>query len=119
MNPNAKKALADWIDEAAITVHRIEAEAEALLQGSRGQAGYVEKMREKALFLSELADEGRELAAGWPEVIERLELFSKSAATSLSVGSVFFMSALLYPEDHVSGQGNNLDALVKMVKDAS
>ncbi len=110
-----RKLLAAWLAGAAETVRHLEAEAKLALDGDGGQAGYARKMREKALFLAGIADEGEEVAMHDPEVMERLQGFSGSAATSLSVGSVFFMSALLYPEDYKPGQDNDLEALAREV----
>ncbi len=110
-----RKLLVAWLLEAAETVRCLEAEAKLVLDGDGGQLGFEQKMREKALFLAGIADEGEAVASHDPEIMERLRGFSSSASTSLSVGSVFFMSALLYPEDYKSGQDNDLEALAREV----
>ncbi|MDQ7834015.1 MAG: hypothetical protein RDU24_01405 [Humidesulfovibrio sp.] len=121
MGINAATALADFLEQRAKAVHAIEAEAEAIIHGKGDQAGYVDKMREKATLLSELAEDAESLVQALPPALakaasERLGRFSQSAATSLSVGSPFFMSALLYPDDHTPGQPNDLDRYVDEVR---
>jgi len=110
------QALADivaYLEDAAATVRRLEAEGEAVLK-SEGQEAYVGKMREKARFLLGLAESGRALAdalggAEGEAIHARLRKFSASAKASLGFDSVFFMSALLYPEDHKPGEPNDLE----------
>jgi hypothetical protein len=121
MSTNPAAALADFLDERAATVRAIEAEAEAIIRNQKDQAGYTARMRGKAELLAKLAEDGRALAAALPEArakaaAERLEQFSGSAAMSLRVGSVFFMSALLYPEDHTPGQPNDLETFAAEVR---
>ncbi len=121
MSTNPTAALADFLDERAARVRAIEAEAEALIHDKQDQAGYTAKMREKAGLLAGLAEAAHELVDALPEqqanaAAARLEQFSGSAAMSLKVGSVFFMSALLYPEDHKPGQPNDLEALAAEVR---
>ena len=118
----SNQALADiiaYLEEAAATVRRLEAEAEAVLAGE-GQAAYVEKMRAKARFLLGLADGAQSLTAALGEEGEaihaRLRKFSASAKASLSFDSVFFMSALLYPEDHRAGEPNDLEAYIETLR---
>lgn len=111
-----RNGLAAWLGQAVETVRDLEARAGQAVSGEGGQAAYEALMREKAMFLASLAEEGRELAQESPDVMERLERFSASAQSSLSVGSVFFMSALLYPEDHRPGQENDLEILAKQVR---
>lgn len=124
MSSQAILALADFLDQRAVRVKTIEAEAQALLQGQPDQAGYAAKMREKAALLADLAEdaeglvsavEGKDAVLG-SVAAERLEAFSGSAATSLRVGSVFFMSALLYPDDHKPGEPNNLELFAEEVR---
>ncbi|WP_419788182.1 hypothetical protein [Pseudodesulfovibrio sp.] len=120
----SNQALADliaFLDKAAATVRRVEAEGEAALK-SEGQAAYVEKMREKANYLLGLAEQGRVLteAIGGEEgkaIHARLRKFSASAKASLGFDSVFFMSALLYPEDYKPGDPNDLELFVQSLRE--
>jgi len=121
MSKDAARALADFLEQRAKAVRAIEAEAEALIHGQGDQAGYVARMREKAALLAALAADARTLVLALESrlseaVDERLERFSQSAATSLKVGSPFFMSALLYPDEHKPGQPNDLELYVAEVR---
>jgi hypothetical protein len=121
MSKTAASALADFLEQRAKAVRAIEAEAEAVIHGQADQAGYVAKMREKAALLAALATDARPLVLALEPrlsetVDERLERFSQSAATSLKVGSPFFMSALLYPDEHQPGQPNDLELYVAEVR---
>lgn len=117
-------ALADFLDQRALAVKAIEAEAEAILHETGDQAGYAAKMRGKAELLAALAEDGDGLVTALEQADpalgeaagQRLEAFSGSAATSLRVGSVFFMSALLYNDDHQPGQPNNLELFAREVR---
>lgn len=39
-----------------------------------------------------------------------------SASTALRIGSVFFMTALLYPEDYKPGDLNDLEAYIEELR---
>lgn len=124
MSSNPILALADFLDRRAARVKALEAEAEAQLHGAGGQAAYAAMMREKATLLAALAEDAEQLVSALEgsdallgsAVADRLEAFSGSAATSLRVGSVFFMSALLYNDDHKPGEPNNLELYAAEVR---
>lgn len=121
MSAEATAKLADFLDEKARRIKAVEAEAEVIIHGKGDQAGYQAKMREKAELLSALAAEAaplvKTLGPGMREAAsERLDGFSHNAAMSLQVGSVFFMSALLYPDEHKPGEPNNLELFAAEVR---
>jgi hypothetical protein len=121
MSNSAASILADFLEQRAKAVRAIEAEAGAIIHGQGDQAGYVDKMREKATLLAALDEDARPLVRALEPVLakaagERLERFSASAASSLSVGSPFFMSALLYPDEHKPGQPNDLELYADEVR---
>jgi len=114
MSPAPIAQFADFLAARAAMVKTLEAEAEALIHDKKDQAGYAAKMREKALLLSELAEDAKPFTEVLDPALkraaaDRLERFAGSASMSLSVGSVFFMSALLYPDDHRPGEPNDLE----------
>lgn len=95
----------------------IKAEQEALKALEAGDnATYKQKMHDKAQLLANMENDFEPLLAELPEELEDaydfiqqgLMQFSGSAKMSLRINSVFFMSALLYPEDHVPGTPDNL-----------
>lgn len=122
----SEKALVDllsFLEERAATVRRLEAEGDAALQ-SEGQLAFQVKLEEKAELLAALSEDAWELTEQLEgdlgdEVARQLEQFSMSASTALRIGSVFFMTALLYPENHVKGEPNDLEALIARLKAAA
>ncbi|MDE7371445.1 MAG: hypothetical protein K2N07_06860, partial [Desulfovibrio sp.] len=72
-----------------------------------------EKMRAMAEAVAALANDAATVLAGLPDAVREpilrgLMRFSQSAAMGLKLGSVFYMSALLYPDDHKPGEPDNL-----------
>jgi hypothetical protein len=121
MSANPTTALADFLSAKAQAVRTIETEAQALLAGAPDQEGYGLKMRAKAELLAALADDAGPLLAALPEHLcdvaaVKLEGFSANAANALRIGSVFYMSALLYPDDHKPGEPNNLELFAAEVR---
>lgn len=107
----ADENVASYLLEKSQLIKSIEQKAERVLE-SEGQEAYAQTMREKALVLASLA---KDTQKAFPQLDEDtlllLQRFSDSAENALRIGSVFYMSALLYPEDYVAGQPNNLDVL--------
>jgi len=121
MTANPAAALADYLDQKAQAVSDIETRAQAELNGGGGQPAYQALMREKAELLAALADDASPLVEALPgaradEAGEHLGGFSMSAQNSLRIGSVFYMSALLYPDDHKPGEPNNLQLFAAEVR---
>jgi len=121
MTSSPTAALADYLDEKARRVKALEAEAEAIIHSEGDQAGYEALMRQKAELLEALADEAtplvKALGPGLADAAgERLAGFSLNAENSLRIGSVFFMSALLYPDEHKPGESNNLELFAAEVR---
>ena len=105
--------LLKWIEQVSDLIR--ETEAEALARLEQGDVDkYNEGMRAKAELLAGLSTEADSRLKGVDEKVAshvkaELARFSASAARSLEIGSVFFMSALLYPDDHRPGEPNNFD----------
>lgn len=121
MSKSAASVLADFLEQRARAVRSIEVEAETIIHGKGDQAGYVARMRDKAMLLADLAGAAQGLVLALPSGLadaaaERLERFSQSAANSLKVGSPFYMSALLYPDEHKPGEPNDLERYVDEVR---
>jgi len=121
MTSSPTAALADYLDEQARRVKAIEAEAEAVIHGEGDQAAYQAIMRQKAELLQALAANAaplvKPLGPGLADAAgERLAGFSLNAENSLRIGSVFFMSALLYPDEHKPGEPNNLELFAAEVR---
>lgn len=121
MNEKSLELLGAFLEERAALVRALESEAFGLLHGGNDQKGYEEKMREKAALLAALAEDAAPLLEDVDDetadaLASRLEAFSRSAVNSLRVKSVFYMSALLYPEDYVDGAKNDLENFIDEVR---
>lgn len=110
------KAL-EWLKEQAAAVKRLEAEAEDALYNKSDNALYHKLMVQKASLLAAIKSDAVPFLDGVPEqlrslLLSRLAAFSQGAQNALSLDSTFYMSALLYPDEHVPGQPNNLELLI-------
>jgi len=118
--PNVVSELIEYLETVSAKVKGIEAEGERLLQ-SGGQDAFQAKLEQKASLLAKLAEKTSPLTEQMErplgeEVSQRLEQFSMSASTALRIGSVFFMTALLYPEAHKPGEPNELEVFIATLK---
>ena len=114
--------LIEYLETVNAKVKEIEAEGELALK-SDGQMAFQAKLEKKAKLLAELAKDAWELTEKVDgtlgnEIAQRLERFSMSASAALRIGSVFFMTALLYPEDHEPGGPNDLESFISELKRA-
>jgi len=120
MQKQALAELISFLEDKAATVRRLEKEGDAVLT-AEGQHAFQVKLEEKAELLASLGEKAWKLtdAVGGElgkSIAMQLEQFSMSASASLRIGSVFFMTALLYPEDHVPGEPNDLDVFITELK---
>lgn len=84
--------------------------------GQKDIEGYRQGLRKKTLLVAGLAAKAAEeldridgLAEGQKtRIAQALETFSASAEKGLALNSPFYMSALLYADDHKAGQPDNL-----------
>ena len=118
------KSFLDFLRDRIRLVRDTEESALRDLHDRGDQNAYREGMRRKAELLAGLsADAEAFLDAVSPErrpmIEHRLDMFSQSARRSLDIGSVFYMSALLYPEDHQPGQPNTLETWLKDLERSS
>ena len=112
----------DFLDQACAQIQRLEHTAKTCVDAGQ-TAEYVRLMHEKAHFLAALSEEGQEavheLPAGLRErVAQRLERFSRGAAQALQLDSTFYMSALLFPEEHKAGEPHDLEVFRDEVRRA-
>lgn len=109
------KRFLDFLRERIGMVREAEEAALDLMHNKGDEAGYRAGMRRRAELLAGLSEAAAPFldavpAERRPMVEHRLDMFSQSARRSLDIGSVFYMSALLYPEDHKPGEPNTLEA---------
>ncbi len=111
----------DWIRGKRDEVLALEEKGRALLATGDGRE-YQAVMKQKAELLAGLAQEADVYLPACSAQIrefaeEGLGSFSASARTALKLNSVFFMSALLYPDEHKAGEPNNLELFVEELED--
>lgn len=119
---NPRQRLADWLQERSAAVRDCEQKARGVLYDDKNEPAYRELMKEKAALLASIADGAAPLVDALPapeksRVREILGSFSANARTALRIGSVFYMSALLYPDDHQEGEPDNLEKLVASLRE--
>ena len=110
-----------WLEERAHDVRRIEEHALRELERNNIQ-DYRDGMRRKAELLAGLPKASIPLLQGLPEdatqaIQQGLWGFARNAGNALSLDSVFYMSALLYPEDHREGEPNNLEVFLQDLRE--
>ena len=120
--PNAAmNDFACWLTERCEFLHSLETEAERVLHEDKDTEKYRALMCQKAMFLQALPVEAEKVAAPLPAsmagpFLQQLAQFSENASRALGLDSVFYMYALLYPDNHVKGEPNNLDLLAERAR---
>lgn len=110
-----KNNFIDWLKQKHATIMACEQSGLALMANG-DIAGYREKMRQKAEMLATLLSDANKAGipkTGDTDIESQLKRFSSSAETALGLDSVFYMSALLYPDDHKKGDPDNLELFIK------
>jgi hypothetical protein len=82
---------------------------------------YRDGMRRKAELLAGLPKASSPVLRGLPEdarqaIQEGLWGFARNAGNALSLDSVFYMSALLYPEEYCEGEANDLELFLEELR---
>ena len=118
MSPQLARLVA-WLEEMHARVMQAEQAALAVMDD---MPAYTARMQEKARLLASLEEEGEAYLEELPEQLQdqaghRLHRFSASARNALRIGSIFYMSALLYPEDHKPGQPDDLQVFIRRLRD--
>ncbi|NDV22028.1 hypothetical protein [Desulfovibrio sp. JC022] len=114
---NPYELLAERLELVAKQVREIESLGRKALYTDNDENAYRDFMRQKAIILAGLADKVvPQTQSVSDELNERIKRFSLSASQALEVGSVFFMSALLYPENYKEGDPNDLEDFAAKVK---
>jgi hypothetical protein len=118
--PDPIAALVAWLTEAHRDLKKTECDALAALYENKDEAAYRALMRERAERLAALEIEGAELLEDVPEPLQTdvdtaLSRFAKGARRSLELDSVFYMSALLYPDGHKEGEPDNMERLIASI----
>jgi hypothetical protein len=114
------RAFSLWLEERCHLIRRLEAAAREVLLTERREDRYRRLMLQKSLVLSALPEEAEDFVRALPDplrlqVAQRLSAFQRSANTAMELDSVFFMSALLYPEAYKEGDPNDLESVAAQV----
>jgi hypothetical protein len=104
----------DAARQGAARVRELEAAANEALHGRGDAAGHRALMIEKCETLAELPETVEPLLAGRDdpaaeEFLSGLADIARRAGQALDLGSIFYMTALLYPEDYAEGDRNDLE----------
>lgn len=110
-------ALVAWLRERHGAIMALEEQAHTALRRDENVPAYRELMLDRAKHIAALDADASPLLAPLPEDIrEEISLallrFATGARTALRLNSVFYMSALLYPDDHREGDPDNLGLLL-------
>ena len=113
-------AVAAWLRERHAAVMAAEKAALSLLE--QGDIdGHSAKMHEKARLLATMCEDARPVLAPLAgplraQVALGLDRFSGSAQMGLDLDSLFYMSALLYRDDHKAGEPDNLQLFIERLE---
>ncbi|MFZ5426867.1 MAG: hypothetical protein ACOZEN_07820 [Thermodesulfobacteriota bacterium] len=103
----------EMVRETAESIRALEAEAARVLHEDGDKQTHRFNMMEKCELLADMPDHAEPYLKGDDEVSERLRRglkdFARRANMALDLESIFFMSALLYPEDYHDGDMNDLE----------
>jgi len=112
------------LEGVAGRVRELEAEAAKALHDLDDAATYRRKLEDKTWLLLEMPETLEPLLAGIEKkkaekIRGKLRSFARRAEPALELGSPFYMSALLYPEDPREGAKNDLDLFIERLRDES
>jgi len=106
----------DMARETARAIRALEAEALDALHNKGDQETHRFKMMEKCELLAELPEHAEPYLKGDDPLSERLRSglkdFARRGNMALDLESIFFMSALLYPDDYQDGEPNDLERFI-------
>ena len=115
-----KVPAAAWevVRDGAERIRELEASATKALHENGDAPGHRKLMTEKCLVLEALPEAVEEAlagddAAGAAALLAGLEDFARRAGMALQLESIFFMGALLYPDDYQDGDPNDLERFLE------
>lgn len=120
--PSSIAALAAWLRKRHAKIKDCEARAHKSLYEDKDEKAYREHMVEKTGLIASLDEETAELTAALPEdrregIETALRRFAKGARNAQRLESVFYMSALLYPDEHKEGEPDNMERLLRELEE--
>lgn len=114
-------SLIKWLEGVNGEIQTLEQQAKKVLETSDYKETYRQLMLRKAKLLADLPAEYDKMVKNDPGlsndfVFKNLQNFSENANTAMKLDSVFYMSALLYPDEHKAGEPNNLELLITKIR---
>ncbi len=108
----------EWLTDEHRELKAIEEQAQKALYEHKDEARYRALMRMRAEHLAALPHRSLIMQHSLPEtqrlyVSGKLLSFAQGARNALELDSVFYMSALLYPDDHKPGEPDNMERLIE------
>lgn len=113
--------LVQKLNDIAAQIRKLESEAAIALYENSDKNSYSEKLAKKAEILVELPTMCEELTKDLsPEILSFIQDIlggiSFSAGKALHLNSIFYMSALLYPEGYKDGDNNDLEDFIEKLQ---
>lgn len=103
----------EMVRETAQDIRRLEKDAMEALHGQGDTDAHRAMMLEKCELLADLPEHAEPYLKGDDAVTDSLRQglkgFARRADMALNLESIFFMSALLYPDDYQDGEPNDLE----------
>lgn len=110
--------LINGLEQIAVKIRALEADARAALFDRNDEPAYRRDLKEKTLLLMELPERMKPCLDDLDGPLRRkieagLKDFARRASQANSISSVFYMAALLYPDDYREGDPNDLEKFIK------
>lgn len=111
-------ALAAWLQQRHAEIKGRESDALSCLYDEKDEIAHRQLMMERAELIATLDVETKTLVDALPndireDVAGALRRFAQGARNALRIDSVFYMSALLYPDEHKKGEPDNMERLIR------
>lgn len=115
-------ALAAWLRRRHAEIRERETDALSCLYDGKDATAHRQLMMERAELIATLDVETKPLVDALPDDIREdaaaaLRRFAKGARNALRIDSVFYMSALLYPDEHQKGEPDNLERFIAFLSE--
>lgn len=121
MTATAKSTLAAWLRSQHAKIKQCERDATLKLYEHKDSVAHRQLMVERAELIAGLELNAKQLVDALPKDIrnytaDTLSNFAKGAGNALRLDSIFYMSALLYPDEHQKGEPDNLERLINFLE---
>jgi hypothetical protein len=124
MDLQARKNLEEVVallKDAAGSIRKLEKEAQAALHSKDDNITYRSKLEAKVRVLMDLPARVSQRLLDLPveaqaELRAGLDDFARRAGQATRLASVFYMAALLYPDDYQEGEDNDLETFIQEIQ---